>query len=155
MSKQLSANPRLQEQTLISDVRDKSQLSAEIAKVKKIGMWVLGLGLGGFLCFAALVPLDEGVPTQGLVSIDTKRKVIQHLQGGVVKEVLVAEGQTVSQNQTLIKLSDEMVRASYESVRQQYFNLKIVEGRLLAEQSGRNEIQFDSELSKLALQDKQ
>lgn len=153
-STQISGNSHLQEQTLVSDVKDKSQLSTEIAKVKKIGVWVLGIGLGGFLCFAALVPLDEGVPTQGLVSIDTKRKVIQHLQGGVVKEVLVTEGQTVSQNQPLIKLSDEMVRASYEAVRQQYFNLKIIEARLLAEQSGNSTIQFDLELSKLALQDK-
>ena len=71
----------------VTDVTDKSQLSVEIAKVKRIGMWVLGLGLGGFILFAAFVPLDEGVPTQGLVSIDTKRKAIQHLQGGNVKEV--------------------------------------------------------------------
>ena len=49
----------------VSDVTDKAQLSAEISKVKRIGLWVLGVGLGGFLLFAAFVPLDEGVPTQG------------------------------------------------------------------------------------------
>jgi protease secretion system membrane fusion protein len=139
----------------VTDVTDKSQLSVEIAKVKRIGMWVLGLGLGGFILFAAFVPLDEGVPTQGLVSIDTKRKAIQHLQGGIVKEVLVSEGQAVTQNQTLIKLVDEMVRAQYETIRQQFFNLKIIEARLLAEQAGSSVITFDSELTEMALQDKQ
>ena len=138
-----------------TDVTDKAQLSAEIAKVKRIGIWVLGLGLGGFIAFAALVPLDEGVPTQGLVSIDTKRKVIQHLQGGIVNDVLVSEGQTVAQNQTLIKLADGMVRAQYETIRQQFFNLKIIEARLLAEQAGSSVITFDPDLTQLALQDKQ
>ena len=141
--------------SIVTDVTDKSKLSAEIAKVKRIGMWVLGLGLGGFILFAAFVPLDEGVPTQGLVSIDTKRKAIQHLQGGIVKEVLVSEGQAVTQNQTLIKLVDEMVRAQYETIRQQFFNLKIIEARLLAEQAGSSVITFDPELTEMALKDKQ
>ena len=141
--------------SIVTDVTDKSQLSAEIAKVKRFGMWVLGLGLGGFILFAAFVPLDEGVPTQGLVSIDTKRKAIQHLQGGIVKEVLVSEGQAVTQNQTLIKLVDEMVRAQYETIRQQFFNLKIIEARLLAEQAGSSVITFDPELTEMALKDKQ
>lgn len=141
--------------SIVTDVTDKSQLSAEIAKVNRIGMWVLGLGLGGFILFAAFVPLDEGVPTQGLVSIDTKRKAIQHLQGGIVKEVLVSEGQAVTQNQTLIKLVDEMVRAQYETIRQQFFNLKIIEARLLAEQAGSSVITFDPELTEMALKDKQ
>lgn len=139
----------------VSDITDKAKLSAEIAKVKRIGLWVLGVGLGGFLLFAAFVPLDEGVPTQGLVSIDTKRKAVQHLQGGIVKEVLVTEGETVAQNQPLIRLADETVRANYEAIRQQYFNLKIVEARLLAEQLGSTVIRFDSELVQLAQQDKQ
>ena len=116
---------------------------------------MIGLGLGGFILFAAFVPLDEGVPTQGLVSIDTKRKAIQHLQGGIVKEVLVSEGQAVTQNQTLIKLVDEMVRAQYETIRQQFFNLKIIEARLLAEQAGSSVITFDPELTEMALKDKQ
>jgi protease secretion system membrane fusion protein len=138
-----------------TNVSDKIQLSIEIAKVKRIGLWVLGAGLGGFLFFAALIPLDEGVPTQGVVSIDTKRKVIQHLQGGIVKEVLVTEGQTVEQNQPLIRLADDMVRANYETLRQRYFSFKIIESRLLAEQLNSDIISFDTELMQMANQDKQ
>ena len=48
----------------------------------RLGLLILGIGLGGFLLWAALAPLDEGVPTQGTVSIDTKRKPVQHLAGG-------------------------------------------------------------------------
>ena len=63
--------------------------SADTSAVARTGLWVLGLGFGGFLLWAALAPLDEGVPTQGIVTLDTKRKTVQHLSGGIVKEVLV------------------------------------------------------------------
>ena len=152
MSKQ---NKVLEQANDVVNLVDKAQLSSEIAKVKQVGLWVLGLGVCGFTFFAAFVPLDEGVPTQGTISIETKRKAIQHLQGGIVKEVFVSEGQTVKQNQSLIKLADEAVRANYETVRQQYFNLKIIEGRLLAEQAGSTVINFDLELTKIAALDKQ
>ena len=39
----------------VTDVTDKAQLSAEIGKVKRIGIWVLGAGLGGFLVFSAFL----------------------------------------------------------------------------------------------------
>lgn len=141
--------------TEVSDVQDKTRLSEEIAKVKKIGAWVLGLGLGGFIAFASFVPLDEGVPTQGVVTIDTKRKVIQHLFGGIVSEVLVREGQQVQDSEPLIRLNDSSVKANFEAVRQQYFNLKIIESRLLAEQEGGLTILFDPEIKLLSNQDKQ
>jgi protease secretion system membrane fusion protein len=69
--------------------------SSDTSAVARTGLWVLGLGFGGFLLWAALAPLDEGVPTQGMVTLDTKRKTVQHLSGGIVKEVLVHEGQQV------------------------------------------------------------
>ena len=42
------------------------------------GLWSLILGLGFLLTWAAFAPMDEGVPAQGLVTLDTKRKAIQH-----------------------------------------------------------------------------
>jgi len=132
----MSATNDFIDTTEVSDVQDKTRLSEEIANVKKIGAWVLGLGLGGFIAFASFVPLDEGVPTQGVVTVDTKRKVIQHLFGGIVSEVLVKEGKMVQDSEPLIRLNDSSVKANFEAVRQQYFNLKIIESRLLAEQEG-------------------
>lgn len=99
----------------------------------RIGLWGLALGLGGFLLWAVLAPLDEGVPTMGTVTIDTKRKAVQHLQGGIVKEVMVKEGQRVKVNDTLIRLDDAYAKASHESIRQHYSTIRATEGRLLAE----------------------
>ncbi|MFN3884202.1 MAG: HlyD family type I secretion periplasmic adaptor subunit [Rhodocyclaceae bacterium] len=112
----------------------------------RIGLWVLGLGFGGFLLWAGLAPLDEGVPTQGSVSIDTKRKAVQHLTGGLIDELLVREGQMVEAGQVLIRLDAAASRANFESAHQRYMGLRAMESRLLAEQAGATQIAFPPEL---------
>jgi protease secretion system membrane fusion protein len=120
--------------------------SSDTAGIGRKGLWVLGLGLGGFLLWAALAPLDEGVPTSGVVSIDTKRKQVQHLSGGIVKEVLVREGEVVNQDQVLIRLDEAVTKANFESVRQRYLGLNAMQSRLQAEQSGADKVTFSPEL---------
>jgi protease secretion system membrane fusion protein len=102
----------------------------------------LGLGFGGFLLWAGLAPLDEGVPGQGMIAIDTKRKSVQHLSGGLVKEVLVGEGSIVTEGQVLLRLDEAVTRANFESIRQRYLGLRAMEGRLLTEQRGGANIVF-------------
>ena len=55
----------------------------DTGRAARIGLWTLGLGLGGFLLWAAFAPLDEGVPSQGIVALDTKRKVVQRLMAAI------------------------------------------------------------------------
>ncbi|MDB5938796.1 MAG: type secretion rane fusion protein HlyD family, partial [Polaromonas sp.] len=110
--------------------------SSDPGHAGRIGLWALGIGFGGFLLWAALAPLDEGVPSQGHVAIDTKRKTVQHLSGGIIKEVLVGEGDQVKEGQLLIKLDDAAAKANFEAVRQRYLGLRAMQGRLLAEQAG-------------------
>src|SRR5690554_6032836 len=101
---------------------DTNDPMATTSRATRWGMWALAAGLGGFLVWASLAPLDEGVPTDGLVTIDTKRKSVQHLSGGIVSAVLVHEGQVVREGQTLIELDQATARANYESVRQRYLS---------------------------------
>lgn len=116
--------------------------SADTGHAARVGLWALGLGFGGFLLWAGLAPLDEGVPGQGMVAIDTKRKTVQHLTGGLVKEVLVGEGDQVKEGQLLIRLDEAVARANFEAVRQRYIGLRAMEGRLQAEQRGQEKISF-------------
>lgn len=111
-------------------------------RAARVGLWALGIGFGGFLLWAGLAPLDEGVPGQGMVALDTKSKTVQHLSGGLVKEVLVREGQHVSEGQLLIRLDEAVARANFEAARQRYVGLRAMEGRLLAEQREQNTITF-------------
>ncbi len=119
---------------------------ADSNRAARIGMWALGIGLGGFILWAAIAPLDEGVPSQGVVAIDTKRKAVQHPAGGIVKEVLVREGDQVKEGQLLIKLDEVAARANFEAIRQLYLGGRAMQGRLLAEQTGANTIAFHPDL---------
>lgn len=123
-----------------------NELPTNTLQPMKIGLWGLGIFFGGFLLWAAFAPLDEGVPAHGLVSIDTKRKAVQHLTGGIVKEVFVKEGQSVKANEPLLRLDDATALANYETIRQYYLTLRAMEGRLMAEQGGQDQITFHPDL---------
>ncbi|MEO8013073.1 MAG: biotin/lipoyl-binding protein, partial [Polaromonas sp.] len=87
--------------------------ASDLGHAGRIGLWALGIGFGGFLLWAALAPLDEGVPSQGHVALDTKRKSVQHLSGGIIKEVFVGEGDQVKEGQLLMKLDDAAAKANF------------------------------------------
>jgi protease secretion system membrane fusion protein len=108
-------------------------------------------GITFLLVWAAFAPIDEGVPTQGLVVLDTKRKPIQHLQGGIVKEVVVREGDFVQQGQVLLVLEGAVAKANLESVRQHYHALRAAESRLLAEQNHLPSIAWHPDLTRAAV----
>ena len=125
----------------------------DLGKAGRWGLWALAIGFGGFLAWAALAPLDEGVPGQGTVALDTKRKAVQHLTGGIVEQVLVREGDAVQEGQLLIKLDAAVARANYESARQSYFGLLAMQGRLQAEQQDKNKIVWHEALKEAVAAD--
>ena len=129
-------------QVVASNYDEGPRASSDTRVVARTGLLVLALGFGGFLLWAALAPLDEGVPTQGMVTLDTKRKMVQHLSGGIVKEVLVQEGQQVKEGQALLRLDGAVAKANFEAVRQRYLGYRAMQSRLFAEQAGQGVIDF-------------
>ena len=126
------------------------QPPSNTGRAARIGLWTLGVGFGGFLLWAALAPLDEGVPSHGMVTIDTKSKPVQHLTGGIVKQVMVREGDVVKEGQTLLELDEAVARSNYEAVRQRYLGLRAMQGRLIAEQTGAAKVEFHPDLKAAA-----
>ncbi|MCC2674231.1 MAG: exporter, HasE-like [Ramlibacter sp.] len=122
-------------------------------RIVRIGLWVLGIGFGGFLAWAALAPLDEGVAAPATVSVATNRKAVQHLSGGIVKELMVREGDQVREGQPLLRLDTGVANANYEGSRQRYLGLRAVQARLLAEIAGSSTIKWPPELVAAAAQD--
>lgn len=114
----------------------------------RLGILFIFIGFGGFLLWAGLAPLDEGVPCQGSVTIDTKRKVVQHLTGGIIRQINVKEGDVVKAGEVLIVLDKNLVQAKLEEIRQRYIGERALEGRLLAEQLGLTSIKFHDDLVK-------
>ena len=100
-------------------------------------------GLGGW---AALAPLDSATVAPGSVVVDTQRKTIQHLEGGIVREILARDGERVLAGQVLIALDDTQARAALEMVQSRYDNAIALVARLTAEQLDRKQIDFPAEL---------
>ncbi|MBS7779121.1 HlyD family type I secretion periplasmic adaptor subunit [Acidovorax sp. CCYZU-2555] len=115
-------------------------------RIGRIGLYTLAVCFGGFLLWAAVAPLDEGVPSAGMVAIDTKRKTVQHLSGGIVTEVLVREGDRVREGQLLMRLDTAAARANLESTRQRYLGLRAMQARLMAEHAGAPQLVFHEDL---------
>lgn len=112
----------------------------------RLGVIALIVGFGGFLAWAAYAPLDEGVPAPAIVTIDTKRKAIQHQSGGIIRQVVVREGQRVKSGDLLIELDDGSTRANFETVRQNYMGQRAMESRMIAELQRRDSISFHPDL---------
>ena len=153
MKNQLISKVSIQDAKVVSSNDDVLPNHMEdTGKIARKGLLVLAIGFGGFLIWAGFAPLDEGIPTQGLVTLDTKRKTVQHLSGGIVKEVLVHEGQKVNEGDILLRLDAAVAKANYEAVRQRYLGLRAMQSRLFSEQAGQNTIEFHPDV-KLAMSD--
>jgi len=107
---------------------------------------VVVVALGGFILWSAFVPLDQGVPAPGVVAVSAQRKEIQHLTGGVVKQILVKDGDHVNEGDPLIILDDSQARAQLGTIRTEYLSALILEARLSAERMERNEISLPPEV---------
>ncbi|CAK9888167.1 MULTISPECIES: HlyD family type I secretion periplasmic adaptor subunit [Pseudomonas] len=110
--------------------------------------WLLTLvGFGGFIAWATLAPLDQGIAVQGTVVVSGKRKAVQSLAGGVVSRILVSEGQLVKQGQPLFRLDQTQVQADVQSLQAQYRLAWASLARWQSERDNLGEIIFPAELS--------
>ena len=101
------------------------------------------LVLGGWSAFARL---DSAITATGVVSAETNRKTVQHLEGGIVREIRVREGQHVQAGQVLFRLDLTQSKAGYELQRNQLDAAIAQEARLIAERDGQDQIAFPQEL---------
>ncbi|WEJ74109.1 HlyD family type I secretion periplasmic adaptor subunit [Pseudomonas sp. PSE14] len=118
-------------------------------KIRRLGLVIVGVTFGLFGTWAALAPLDGAVYAPGVVTVQTYRKTVQHLEGGIVKEVLVHDGDIVKRDDPLIVLDDAQLRFEYEMTRSQLIAAKAMEARLKAERDALPAIDF-GEIADLA-----
>jgi HlyD family secretion protein len=103
--------------------------------------FVLGLGT-----WSTLAPLESAAIAVGTVESESSRKTIQHLEGGIIREILVADGDVVHAGQTLIALEDTKARAEAGSLQGQLWDATAREARLQAEQHGDERVSFPAKL---------
>ena len=95
--------------------------------------------------WADTTELDEVTKGEGKVIPSSKVQVIQNLEGGILAEVLIAEGEVVEKNQVLLKIDDTRFSASFRETELKYYELLAKSYRLSAESTG-NDLTFSDEL---------
>ena len=111
-----------------------------------VGWAVIGILFGGFGTWAGLAPLSSAAIAPGTVVVDSNRKSVQHLEGGVIREIFVRDGDLVEAGQVLLRLDGANVRAALASLRPMLATNQAYKARLLAERDGLDQIVFPNDL---------
>ncbi|MFO1243186.1 MAG: HlyD family type I secretion periplasmic adaptor subunit [Rickettsiales bacterium] len=115
-------------------------------KVIIAGVWMFVLLIMIPVVWSGLAPLYSAAIAPGQVILDTNKKTIQHLEGGIVSAILVREGQDVKKGDTLVRLDATTTKASYDLVKKQYISSIAAEARLMAERDKKDTVDFPQEL---------
>jgi HlyD family type I secretion membrane fusion protein len=99
------------------------------------GLLVVALLFGGFGGWASLAPLASAAIAMGTVRAESSRKTVQHLEGGIIAELLVREGDRVAAGQPLIRLDATAAQSRYEAIRHERDLALASQARLRAEQA--------------------
>ena len=110
------------------------------------GVAIIVVFLGTLSAWSMLAPLEGAVVAPGVISVDTNIKTVQHLEGGIVEEILVREGDRVGAGDILFRLQDTLPASILNELQAQYFEARATEARLLAERDGRSVIAFPEDL---------
>jgi HlyD family type I secretion membrane fusion protein len=111
-----------------------------------IGFSVLFLWLAGFGAWAAIAPLASAVVTSGYFVAIGQNKQIQHLEGGIIRELLVKEGEIVEPDQNLVRLDDTSAKSKLRRLVLRKYRLIATSGRLNAELASAAQIALPPEL---------
>ncbi|MGY4506366.1 HlyD family type I secretion membrane fusion protein [Bradyrhizobium sp. GM24.11] len=104
-----------------------------IRRIALVGWLIIAVFFGGFGTWAATAPLNGAVVANAVIKVDGNRKSVQHLDGGIVKELHIKEGERVLAGDLLIVLDETQARAEYDVLTQEYAVLRATEIRLLTE----------------------
>ncbi|WP_444756966.1 HlyD family type I secretion periplasmic adaptor subunit [Pseudomonas sp. A014] len=123
-----------------------SRVTSDARFYVRLGWLLTLLGFGGFMAWASLAPLDQGVAVQGTVVVSGKRKAVQSMAAGVVSRILVSEGQMVRQGEPLFRLDRTQVQADVEALQAQYRMTQASLARWRGERDNVGQVQFPAEL---------
>jgi HlyD family secretion protein/epimerase transport system membrane fusion protein len=101
----------------------------------------------GFIVWAAIFSVAGGVPAPGQVTVENNRKTVEHLDGGVVRKIMVHEGDKVTKDQVLFVMDDTQAKAQVDVLSNTYDNLLAQKARLDSELADQPRIVFPPELT--------
>ena len=114
------------------------------------GLGLIGLVFVGVGGWAAVAPLSSAAIAPGKISVEGDVKTIQHLEGGIVRDIKVRDGDLVAPGQLLLRLDDTQARADRDALDGQIAALDAIATRLEAERDELDALAFDDVLLAIA-----
>ncbi len=136
MTDQLPTLRRTTDVTFTDRMPMQLNVSTPPTHVRSLVIWMLvvGVGLfGGLGSWAMLAHINSAVVAGGTFEVDGKLQVVQHLEGGLVKEIRVREGENVTQGEVIAVLDDTRVKAQIGILLNQMIGALSRDARLKAE----------------------
>ncbi|MDA0262055.1 MAG: HlyD family type I secretion periplasmic adaptor subunit [Proteobacteria bacterium] len=118
-----------------------------IAGPARLGFAVILLFFVGFGAWAALAPLESAAIAMGSVSVESQRKTVQHLEGGIIREILVRDGDRVEQGQVMLRLDETQTDATVDLLRKRFDVAQALFARLSAQRDASARIAFPDQLT--------
>lgn len=128
-----------------ADIAD-MPLETSDRKPRTLGIIVVAITFGLFGIWAMVAPLDSAALAPGTVAVKSHRKTVQHLEGGIVRDIRVRDGDMVDTGQVLLVLDETQARAELSVLRGQYLHARAAESRLISERDGLDEVRFADDL---------
>jgi len=128
--------------TLDTIRRGQFELQVSDKTPKLTGLLILAVTFGLFGTWSFIAPLDSASLAPGQVTVKNYRKTVQHLEGGIVADLLVSDGDRVLEGQPLIVLDDTQLKAELGITQGKLIALETTKARLEAERDLKRSIQF-------------
>lgn len=100
----------------------------------------------GTVAWASLAQVDQIVRAEGRIIAAGRAQIVQHLEGGIVQQILVREGQVVAAGDVLMRLSDVQANTTVQQGRSRLSALQAQQARLSAEAQGLPEPRFEAHI---------
>lgn len=142
-TKESHSNHNASAQEIYSSVNNSIFNENSYIKVGLLFLLLFVVGLGSWMTFSQL---DSAAIASGKIEVEGQRKRIEHLEGGIVSEVLVRDGDIVEKDQILIKLSNISARTRFVQLDLKYYSLLAQEQRLHHERTNTSPLNFSVEL---------
>lgn len=124
-----------------------------LRRIAQLSLLTVVLGFGGLLAWAAVAEVESAVPAAGMIVSSGKRKTVILAENGILRELLVREGDKVAAGQLLLRLDDVQVRTARSQANVLYWSAIARATRLAAEVADRRELPLAPALRDAAASD--
>lgn len=140
----LNVTPQINQGAPNGSPAPQTRVKAAYDKYILTGFLLIFLLVAGFMAWAAFAPIQGAVIAPGTVVVEGKPKTLQHLDGGIIEEIFVKDGDKVKAGDVLLRLDPTSLNADQNLVQKRLDEAKAYRARLIAERDGKSRIRWNT-----------